>query len=107
MPSKARVLVIPVQGDVRVEEIDPQNIEELQALVGGYFEHVRVPRVPRIDLWVDEEGIRKGLDFNLRASLLVSRQILGPAVLTGTAGAQDEEIASVPDEFINIVEAGG
>ena len=77
-----------VRVDGREEEIQPANgshwsLEELQTLIGGYIEVVRAPFV---DGWlvVDEEGLMKRKQRNLKASLLVSRPIVGDAVFITT-----------------------
>ena len=58
------------------------TLEELQALVGGYIEMVRIPGdAGKRVLFVDEKGKLKGLRPNVRASHLAGQLIVGNAVL--------------------------
>jgi hypothetical protein len=71
-----RVVVIPVEGAARVEEI-PDDLKTMQALVGGYVELVRLER--GLELWVNEEGLINELPLNRLASTLATRLIVGTA----------------------------
>jgi hypothetical protein len=57
------------------------SLKELQDLVGGYIERVRIPG--NKVLIVDEEGIPKGLPFNRAATEATGRmhEIYGTAVI--------------------------
>ena len=58
------------------------TLEELQALVGGYIEMIRIPGdAGKRVLFVDEEGKLKGLKPNVRASHLAGQLIVGNALL--------------------------
>jgi hypothetical protein len=58
------------------------SLDELQALVGGYIEMVRIPGdAGKRVLFVDEEGRLKGLKPNVRASHIAGQLIVGNAVL--------------------------
>jgi Domain of unknown function (DUF3846) len=68
-------------------ECTPRNgkkftLAELQALVGGYIEMVRIPGAAgkRI-FFVDEEGRLKKLKPNVRASRIAGQILVGNAVL--------------------------
>lgn len=111
-----RVLVIPSDPtqDCRVEEV--KTLAQMEKLVGGYVEAVRVdvdrpaqPTLPpgvrhdhQATLYVNEDGIAKGLQLNLRASEFYpwGHGICGDAFLCGpvTPGGEDTD---VPDEAID------
>jgi hypothetical protein len=58
------------------------TLDELQALIGGYVEMVRIPGdVGRRIFFVDEEGRLKRLKPNVRASHLAGRLLVGNALL--------------------------
>jgi hypothetical protein len=59
------------------------TVEELQALVGGYWEILGVPKFPDKVLVVNELGKLRNLPLNKSASILYGRDvILGDAVIT-------------------------
>lgn len=63
-------------------------LKELQEIVGGYIERVRLPvqsgtekgRPSGSYLWVNEDGISRGLPVNVAASQLAGQMILGRAL---------------------------
>lgn len=62
-------------------------------------------RYPSVDLWVDEEGLLKGLPFNTRAMMLYGEGLAGNALLLGEDmvwNAEDEinepDAADLPPE---------
>lgn len=57
------------------------SLEEVQGLVGGFVERLKVPASGGSVLLVDEEGILKELPLNPQASELVQRPIYGDALL--------------------------
>jgi hypothetical protein len=71
----------------RDSDYTPRNgkkftLAELQALVGGYIEMVRIPGdAGKRVLFVDEDGRLKGLKPNVRASQIAGQLIVGNAVL--------------------------
>jgi hypothetical protein len=71
----------------RVSDCTPRNgrkftLEELQALVGGYIEIVRIPGdAGKRVMFVDEEGRLKRLPPNVAASHLAGQLIVGSALL--------------------------
>ena len=54
------------------------SLEELQKIVGGMIELVRVKGG---QLWVNEEGLLLSLPLNLQASRIANGYIVGPALL--------------------------
>ena len=79
-----------IDDDASVYKVKPSfnKLADLQMLVGGYIECVRLPE--RIDAWVNEEGLIKGdFAFNLLGSFIVNSeathkgyQLVGPVVFT-------------------------
>ena len=79
-----------IDDDASVYKVKPteNSLADLQALVGGYIECVRV--TPEIDAWVNEEGLIKGdFVFNLLGTFVVNGenghggyQLVGPVVFT-------------------------
>lgn len=56
------------------------TLEELQGFIGGgYIEPVRLPGA--MTLLVDEDGLRKELPHNHRASMIAGQPIVGDALL--------------------------
>lgn len=49
-------------------------------MVGGYVELIPMPGA-KFQLYVDEDGLSKGLKFNLAASMLARRDIVGNALI--------------------------
>jgi hypothetical protein len=85
-------LILPehteLDGSQFTETTKPPSLEELQAMVGGYVELVRLPRVGLG--WIHEEGKLEGLPFNSVATDLCRQLgalhptdfIVGPFVIT-------------------------
>lgn len=82
-----RIVVLPPEGPERVLEAVP-TLQEMQAIVGGYIEHVRVlredlPGYVYTSMIVNEDGLRLGLPRNERATAIylanVRRQYPGEA----------------------------
>ena len=68
------------------------SLKELQFLVGGYIEQVRIREGSEAEgalAFCDEDGRMKRLPFNEAASGLVGYQYVGPVLLI-----EDDEIAS-------------
>tara|TARA_R100001594_G_C4036921_1_gene262411 strand:- start:905 stop:1159 length:255 start_codon:yes stop_codon:yes gene_type:complete len=51
----------------------------LQEAVGGWIELIRTSRFDG-DIWVNEEGLIKRLEYNHMASLLVGQHLVGPVI---------------------------
>lgn len=60
-------------------ELEDTKLETLQKAVGGWIE--RVPTVDGRVLYVNEEGLLKGLMLNRTASLIAGRDIVGDVVV--------------------------
>lgn len=62
-------------------QVDPDHeltLAEMQGLVGGYIERIRVKYHGKThDMWVNEEGLLLGLSENVQASLIAQRLIVG------------------------------
>lgn len=99
------VVVIPADTNKLLypKKLWDESLQELQGLVGGYIEHVRIGNFMRtpplafedVGMYVNEDGIRLGLMYNSRASLLYgesihSQHIYGDAVLIGEAPDPEE-----------------
>lgn len=87
-----------VQGIV-AEIVDVQNeLEALQAAVGGYIETIGLQG--GAVMIVDEEGRLKGYPTNSLASLVAGTDIVGTALIVG---ADDDEFDDVPDLYIESI----
>jgi len=104
MPVAGYAVAIRMQHDGLIVESLPIEGEEveyetLNAAVDGYIERVpvHIPAPPGedfhafdVDVWVNEEGLLKGLDFNPLASgfasMLTGREyaLVGNVIITGT-----------------------
>ena len=87
-------IVIEPNGTIRL--IDNLDLETMQEAVGGYIERVKQKELPGCDIWVNEEGIRLGLEQNIPASALVDsvQTLLGNALITSVADMKAREIGS-------------
>ena len=86
--------VLKANGDSFV--LGPANgreftLKEVQAVVGGYIEAVSIPRSTRT-MWVNEEGLLKGLPLNEEASQLAKQRIVGDVLVS-----KESETESQPD----------
>ncbi len=59
----------------------PPTLEDLQTAVGGHIEYVPVPALPGLVMAVDEDGLLKRKPFNLYASEIAGRKIVGDVIL--------------------------
>ena len=71
--------------DLSSDKVTPANgenftLEELQEMVGGYIELVRVPNKPSMRLVVNEDGRMKGLPLNHMATGIFGSEIVGDAL---------------------------
>lgn len=93
MSSTVKVLVVPVDGPPRVEDVPAAEgmLEALQKLVGGYIEPVRLG--DGAIMLVNEDGLRLGLPFNPRVGAMLehfelrAHPIVGTVVVVGTSGS--------------------
>jgi len=107
-----RVVVVPHDGPVRLAELSEGNLlAELQGLVGGYVERVRL--TPTLDMLVNEEGRLLRLPANALATRMVGAAILGDVVLLGNDGGEewvslsDTDVAYVEREYLDGVKVSG
>jgi hypothetical protein len=63
-----------------VEKLADTDIGTLQYHVGGWVEHIKL--LDGRDGWINEDGLRLGLEFNAEASLLAGRSIVGYMVVS-------------------------
>ena len=84
-------IVIDPNGTIRL--IDNLDLETMQEAVGGYIERVNQKELPGCDIWVNEEGIRLGLEQNIPASALIDsmQTLLGNALITSVADMRAKE----------------
>ena len=88
---------IDVKGTVTKRGTDEPTLEELQEVVGGYVELIRLPSGNQ--LWVNEEGMLLNLPENHAATALlwdcspahVGQRIVGTAVMEYTDKEGDAE----------------
>jgi hypothetical protein len=107
-PVEVLTLVVPAVGPPVLAR-RRADLEGLQAMVGGWIEHVSAgPMVPQTWAgWVDEEGKLAGKPDNRRATRLLlslgwpdgGDVITGTLVLTGTTG---ESVADLPGDVIRL-----
>ena len=76
-----------IQSNQKTRQVSPKNgkqftVEEIQELVGGYFEVIRSlsPRTNGVML-VNEEGYIFSMPLNLQASMFASRSIVGDVLI--------------------------
>lgn len=85
-----KTIVVPIEGDVRVEDVSKIDLDYLSGVVGGYIEAVTLRGV-KVTMYINEEGKLDGLDVNRRATQLAwagggidySDFIVGNVVLVG------------------------
>ena len=73
------------------------KLKFMQDLVGGLIERVPYHGHDGVDCWVNEEGMMRGMNVNMTASIICNHMIAGTAVFAGTDG---EDIAPCPEDFI-------
>lgn len=74
------VFVIEPNGPMTMAIMDEIDLQTLQNLVGGYIELVNMPEIDG-DMYVNEEGLLMGLEYNAKASDLTGQYIVGTAVI--------------------------
>ena len=60
---------------VYFQQPDPPNLDDLQAIVGGWVTEISLS--PTVSMFVNEEGICRGLVKNEEASVLAQQTIVG------------------------------
>ncbi len=84
-------LVIDDDGTVYKVKPGENSLKDLQALVMGLIELVRIS--PKVDGWVNEEGLIAGdFVYNFLGSHVCGRELVGPVVFTSS----DEEGNTMP-----------
>lgn len=83
----------------RWEKRGPPAWEMLNKLLdGGYIERVRVPFLGRMrDMWVDEDGLGKGLLWNPRATVLARAGYVKMGLNPNDTGIVGPALVWVPD----------
>lgn len=99
-------------GDALLIAPTKQTLADLQSLVGGYVECVAQTEDQMgfaCDVWVNEEGLfRNDFGFNLVASFMTGRQLVGPAVICttdaqgNTRGLSEANITRLLDDGLMI-----
>lgn len=95
--AEYKAFVIPVEGDAHTATADHDSVEQMQALVGGYVEAVRLGP---LFLLLDEDGLSKKLQVNGRATRIV--ESLGATLmqpLVGQVAFVSAENPENPDQF--------
>jgi Domain of unknown function (DUF3846) len=64
---------------IRTMKNSRPTLREAQGIVGGYVEMIRLEDGGQ--MLVDEDGLSKNLEFNMEASSLAGRPIVGPVLL--------------------------
>ena len=85
---------IKIMPNGSASHIEFDGLKDMQDVVGGFIECASEP-TDNYDVYVNEEGLPKGLPLNILASLISGRKLLGPALVTGKPD-EDGEITSVP-----------
>jgi hypothetical protein len=105
-------IYITEYGDALLIAPTDQTLSDLQSLVGGYVECVAATKDQMgfaCDVWVNEEGLfRNDFGFNLVASFMTGRQLIGPAVICtsdaqgNTCGLTEKNITRLLDDGLMI-----
>lgn len=96
-----RVLVIPSSGDPYVKEVS--GLADYQAIVGGYIENIPSAIHDRATIYANEDGRQKGLPFNLVASAVAGRTLVGTVVVCGLPRGEKE--TDVPQDIVDFLSA--
>ena len=84
-----KALVIRADGTMVVIDMPAEDklLEEMQSRVDGLIEAVRLET--DVTMWVNEEGLIRGLPVNPLASALHGAVITGDVIITGTNDSGD------------------
>jgi len=74
------LFIIAPDAPMEMRIVDDVDLRTLQELVGGYIELVNMPEIDG-DMYVNEEGLLMGLEYNAKASDLTGQHIVGTAVI--------------------------
>jgi len=75
--------VIKMDGGTEVVELVQGvngQLDQLQGIVGGFIEHVRLHNGDH--MWVNEDGLRLGLELNPLASDIAKQPVVGNVIVT-------------------------
>ncbi len=76
------LLIITADGEqILKSQEEMPTLEQVQKLVGGNVEAVRIPEKFGFEMYVNEEGLLEGLDLNIDASVIAGQQIVGDVVI--------------------------
>jgi hypothetical protein len=111
MSRQIRVIILEAGNpEAKVIEKFDHSLENLQAVVGGYIEAIRVN--DSITIWINEEGkLIDGIEpnFNLIGEGKPYDIVMGDVLIAGTdhegetVSLTDEEIQEVQERFLNRV----
>lgn len=104
MSNTYKAFVIPVVGDEFEATASHDSVKDMQALVSGFVEAVRLGN---LYLLVDEDGLSKNLPPNERATRLVEmlggkmmRPLVGQVAFVSENPKDKSVFANVPDSLI-------
>lgn len=93
---------------VELHAVDHSTLADLQAAVGG--DVAAVALAGDLDMWVHEEGLLRGLEYNGAATALAhyfgaTHQVyVGPAVFTGGVDEEGNTLGLSPERLAEVVE---
>lgn len=100
------ILLNPGANPQTVDLPDDDQLDALQALVGGNIEYIALPDYDGLGLYCNDEGLLQGLTPSLQVGW---HTICGPAVFVSlddegnVLGLADEDVADIVD-FIDLCE---
>ncbi len=74
------LFIITPDAPMEMRIVDDVDLRTLQELVGGYIQLVQMQEIDG-DMYVNEEGLLMGLEYNAKASDLTGQYIVGTAVI--------------------------
>ena len=93
------VITIKVDGTRSVESVETIDLDFLQEAVGGYIEAVGLSSY-EATMYVNEEGLIRGLPMNPLASEIAGQLLVGDVVIVGPTN-EDGEDTGLSDEQID------
>jgi len=84
---------------VELGDSDQEQLRNVQRILGGYMEVVRVPNAPVL-LLVNEDGLAEHLAPNMVACILAGVTIVGTVLLTGLEDSKGD-LQSIPEHWVN------
>ena len=95
-------MAIVIQPDGSMVDVFPEDgqrftLDELQDHVDGYIESVSTLMETEMNgytiktIYVNEDGLALGLEYNLKASMIVGKDIVGNALALFQGEQEDEE----------------